>query len=292
MRAGETDRASAAAEPARLPDDAMRILSKDAKVGLLATVSPDGLPHLTLITSIQPKTASGLMFGQFSEGMSKTHLEDNPHAAFLAMNEAGRWWRGTARWRGKSRAGEDYEAYNRKPMFRYNAYFGIHTVHYLDLTAVEGEFRLTPSRLALAAAAAGLATLVPGMRAARTVLTQWARALLARPTTLKFLAYVGADGYPRIVPGLACAPAGAGRVVCVPTWGGNELGQLVAGRKVALFALDRELRSVLVRGSFGGWRSAIPFHLGGVDLDWVYNSMPPMHGQVYPPVAFEAAPIW
>jgi len=40
---------------------------------------------------------------------------------------------GKVRWTHEVRAGEDYELYNHKPMFRYNAYFGIHTVHYLDL---------------------------------------------------------------------------------------------------------------------------------------------------------------
>ena len=34
-----------------------------AKVGLIATVSPDGLPHLTLITTLQAKTPKQLMWG-------------------------------------------------------------------------------------------------------------------------------------------------------------------------------------------------------------------------------------
>ena len=31
------------------------------------------------------------------------------------------------------KTGADFEWYNNIPMFRYNAYFGIHTVHYMDL---------------------------------------------------------------------------------------------------------------------------------------------------------------
>jgi hypothetical protein len=27
--------------------------------------------------------------------------------------------------------------------------------------------------------------------------------------------------------------------------------------------------------------------LGTVDIEWVYNSMPPGHGQIYPPVALK-----
>ena len=36
----------------------------EAKVGLLATITPRGLPHLTLITSLQAKDPKKLLFGR------------------------------------------------------------------------------------------------------------------------------------------------------------------------------------------------------------------------------------
>ena len=55
------------------------------------------------------------------------------------MSREKELWRGKARWTGEASSGDDYEMYNRKPMFRYNSYFGIHTVHYLDLVEFSGK---------------------------------------------------------------------------------------------------------------------------------------------------------
>jgi hypothetical protein len=46
------------------------------------------------------------------------------------------------------------------------------------------------------------------------------------------------------------------------------------------------MQSVLVRGAFSGLRGRLP-PSGAVAVDWVYNSMPPGHGQIYPPVPLE-----
>ena len=41
---------------------------------------------MSLITSIQAKTPGQLMFGQFSEGRSKSHVKTHPQVGFLVMN--------------------------------------------------------------------------------------------------------------------------------------------------------------------------------------------------------------
>jgi len=43
----------------------------DAKIGLIATVNPEGLPHLTPITALHAKTPTPMYRGQFTGGMSK-----------------------------------------------------------------------------------------------------------------------------------------------------------------------------------------------------------------------------
>lgn len=48
------------------------------------------------------------------------------------------------------------------------------------------------------------------------------------------------------------------------------------------------MESVLVRGPFAGFKRRGFFRLGLVDIDWVYNSMPPCHGQIYPAVPLKA----
>lgn len=273
------------AERRELGDSDRRLLAADAKLALVATAEPDGLPHLTLITSLAAKDSSHLMFGQFCEGASKTNLAQNPRAGFLALDRSRRWLRGKASWTGCERQGEDYEWYNRKPMFRYNAYFGIHTVHHLDLVEVEEPRTLSTAALAFGAARAHLAAALASP-ADVEALTPWSRRLLASPSSLKFLSWIGFDGYPEIVPAVATAARGGGRVAIVPTGGADERPAIVPGSHVALFAIDLELRSVLLRGVFHGWRG---FGSSMLDVDWVYNSMPPKHGQVWPPVPLAPA---
>ena len=66
----------------------MSAFEESAKIGLLATVDPQGLPHVSLITSIQAKSPDALMFGQFSEGLSKQHVEDQSPGG-LSRHEPG-----------------------------------------------------------------------------------------------------------------------------------------------------------------------------------------------------------
>ena len=70
-------------------------------------------------------------------------------------------------------------------------------------------------------------------------------------------------------------------------WTGR-LEALAPGTRVALFALNLQTESVLLRGDFAGWRGRGPARVGVIDVDWVYNSMPPLAGQIYPPL--ELAP--
>ncbi|MBW2675003.1 MAG: pyridoxamine 5'-phosphate oxidase family protein, partial [Deltaproteobacteria bacterium] len=44
----------------------MKEFEPEAKVGLIATISPEGLPHITLITALQAKSPSQVIWAQFS----------------------------------------------------------------------------------------------------------------------------------------------------------------------------------------------------------------------------------
>ena len=121
----------------------IKAFEPEAKIGLIATVNPDGLPHITMISSIRAKSPTQLMWGQFCEGLSKKNVTTNPKTGFLVMTPDRRLWRGKAKWtHTEEKQGEDFEMYNNTPMFRYNAYFGIHTVHYMDLIETHGQEKL------------------------------------------------------------------------------------------------------------------------------------------------------
>ena len=257
-------------------------LENDAKIGLLATVDGDGKPHISLITSLQARTPTELMFGQFTEGRSKEHVRREPRTAFAILTPDRTLWRGTARWTRAATEGEDHEAYNRKPMFRYNAYFGIHTVHYLDLVETRGAESLPLLRIAAGIATTTLARGVRRGAAAEDPFTPWARTFIGSPGTLKFVAFVRPDGFPWIVPMVPCAVADGPRLVLAATVHRAELAALTSGQPVAVFAANMQAESVLVRGPFRGFRRVRGPRVGVVDVAFVYNSMPPQHGPVYP----------
>lgn len=265
----------------------MKAFEAEAKVGLLATVNPEGLPHISLISSIQAKDPGRLIWGQFTEGMSKKHVRQNPRTGFLIMTLDKSLWRGKSLWTHAQTEGEDYEMYNQKPMFRYNAYFGIHTVHFMDLVETYGKERLPLGRIVLAALVTKAAKAGAGSPEIGRVLKPWAEGLFNRTDSLKFIGYVDEEGFPVIVPVMQCQAAGSRKLVFSPLAYGAELAAIREGTEVAVFAMSMEMEDVLVRGTFLGYDRVRLQRLGTIELEWVYNSMPPVAGQIYPPVELE-----
>lgn len=255
----------------------------DAKIGLIATVNPDGLPHITLITALQAKTPNSMYWGQFSEGMSKKHVKNNPKTGFLIMTLNKELWRGKAVWTGEAKEGPDYEMFNRKPMFRYNAYFGIHTVHYMDLVETYGREKLPMGDIITGALLTGLFK-SGAKRGGGRILSRWAEGLFNRMDALKFLAYIGGDGFPVLIPVIQCQAADSARLAFSPSAYREELSMVPAGSKVAVFGITFDMEDVLVRGTYNGISRHRGGRLGTIDIDWVYNPMPPKQGQVYPTV--------
>ena len=99
---------------------------------------------------------------------------------------------------------------------------------------------------------------------------------------MKFISYVGDDGFPAIVPLIQCQAADSTRLAFSPLAYGEELMAIPKGATVAVFGLTMKMEDVLVRGVFQGFNRYRAVRLGTVDIDWVYNSMPPKQGQIYP----------
>jgi len=262
----------------------IKAFEPESKVGLIATVSPEGLPHITLITTIQAKTPVQVIWGQFSEGLSKRHVKENPKTAFLIMSLDRKLWRGRALYTHSLREGEDYERLNNLPMFRYNSYFGIHTVHYMDLVETSSRERLPLERIVPATLLTRAVKGRAGTGAPDPIMNPWSRALFDRVDSIKFIAFVGEDGFPRLIPIIQCQASDSRRLVFSPVAYASELRALPTGETVAVFGLTMQMEDILVRGVFSGFRRFGGVRLGTVDIDWVYNSMPPKPGQIYPEV--------
>ncbi len=114
------------------------------------------------------------------------------------------------------------------------------------------------------------------------VLNPYGQNLLASPTTLKFLSFTGKDGYPVLIPLVPCMTAGSKRLVFPARLLDGFPDRIENNMDMAVFALKTSLESVLVRGKFIGVKQVLGIGTGMIDLNWVYNSMPPNAGQIYP----------
>ena len=267
----------------RFSENDLKQFEPEAKVGLIATINQEGLPHITLITALQAKTPDKLIWGQFSEGQSKQNVKTNPKTGFLIMTLDRSLWRGKALWTHQTTHGEDYEMFNNKPMFRYNAYFGIHTVHYMDLMETYGRESLPLLQIGLGSILTKAAKSAAKQESrAERILKPWAERLFNRLGAIKFLSYVGDDGFPVIIPLIQCQAADSTRLAFSPLAYREEISALRQGSSVAIFGLTMDMEDVLVRGVFAGFGRHRGVTLGCVDIVWVYNSMPPKPGQIYP----------
>jgi len=265
----------------------MRTFEPAEKIGLVACINPEGLPHVSLITSIMAAKPHQLTLGQFCEGLSKQYIQKNPHIAFLIMTMEKKLWRGRARWTHLKKAGPEYERYNEIPMFRYNTYFGINTVHYLDLIETSECETLPMTEIVFASilTKVGKGGAITGLN--DPILKPFAEELFNKLDALKFIAYIGSDRFPVIVPLIQCQAADSRRLAFSPIAYKAELSNIPAGAQVAVFCLTMGMEDVLIRGIFRGFYRFRLLQLGIIDIEWVYNSMPPCHGQIYPELELE-----
>jgi Pyridoxamine 5'-phosphate oxidase len=265
------------------PED-IKAFEPENKIGLLATLNEQGLPHLTLITTMQANGPAGLVWGQFTEGISKKNILSNPKTGFLIMTLDRSCWRGKAVWKQSRTEGEEYVRFNKLPMWRYNSYFGLHTIHYMNLVETTEKAALPVVSIVLSALLTKVSKSNAGTKREGCILNVWTETFFNKLDTLKFLAYVSDDGFPVIIPLLQCQAADSHRLVFHPGVFTDELYSINKGSHAAVFGLSLAMEDVLVRGTFTGFKRYRTVKLGIIELNWVYNSMPPIPGQIFPPV--------
>ena len=260
------------------------IFKPSEKIGIIASVNPEGLMHMTLITSIMAASPTLITLGQFCLGRGKWHIQENNKLSFLIMTLDRKLWRGKARWTHKRFDGPEYEIYNEMPLFRYNTYFGIDTVHYLDLIETYAQEPLALGKIIPAAIFTKVAKNGAKTNIKERILKPFAEDLFNQLGSLKFLSYLDDDDFPHIIPVIQCQAPDSRRLVFSSFAYKDELSVIKEGTKVAVFCLSLNMQSVLVRGIFSGFDRYRFLEMGSIDIDWVYNSMPPIHEQIYPEV--------
>lgn len=266
----------------------IRDLDVALKVGILATINPQGQPHLTMLSSLRPYEKDKLVWGQFTEGLSKTFIQNNPKTGFLIMSLNKEVWFGKAQFTHKSKQGAEIENYNNLAMFRYNAYFGIHTVYYMDLISNSGRLALPMGSVIFSAVKTMAARFLAKKELLPNVLNPWVRALFNKLDNLKFISYIDQDGFPIVLPVIQTQALDSHRILFATGAYTQDLSKLPKGTSVAVFAMSFDMEDVLLRGEFAGVERIGGFNCGVIDIDWVYNAMPPKPQQIYPSLPVEA----
>ena len=90
----------------KFSENEIKAFSSTMKIGLIATVNDQGLPHLTLISSLMACSPEQIVWGQFTEGLSKSFIRQNPKTGFLIMSMDKHLWRGNAEFTHTAQSGQ------------------------------------------------------------------------------------------------------------------------------------------------------------------------------------------
>ena len=265
-----------------MTDETIEQFGKTYKIALIATVDDEGEPHISFITTLMAKGQKELTAGEFITGLSKKFSEQRKKAGFLVMSLDKQWWNGKMEWTGKKTHGEEYEKYNEIPMFRYNTYFGIHTVHYYNLVDVSQKHSLKMGGIVANAIANVLVK--PSFKKADdpAALTAWAYKLMKGIGTLKFISYIDEEGYPVLCPIVQAQACDRGKIVIPANPYAKDIEKIPEGAKVAVMGMNLDMEDVLIKGTYSGLHKTMLGKMAYVDIERVYNSLPPKHGYIYP----------
>ncbi len=256
----------------RIDEASVQMMDCDSKVGVLATEDESGYPHLSFISSIQALGDKSLTFGQFSAGLSKRFIMDRPHVGFLVLSADKRYLSGAATYTHSANTGKEFDLYNNKPLFRYNSYMGFYRVFYLNLDKISALKPLPMSAIVLGAILSRVKALFVA-KSEKNALPLVGQRLFQQLDSLKFLCYYNENGEPVLLPVVQATSAGSDRVALSGIPFGKALSKIPDGAKASILCLNLSMESVLVKGRY---------RRGVLDIERVYNSMPPKMEYVYP----------
>jgi hypothetical protein len=247
----------------------------------MATRSAEGAPNVVPCVSIMPADdqPDTLFFGNFLLRKSIKNLQADPRLAVMVITPELKGWILKCDFVEFQRTGPYVDRQMSSNLLRYNAYTGIRNAGILRVLSVENRFTISKLQVALDYLIARLQTRrVSGKPEVRhpsglevTQVPLPVRREFARMVAVKVLAWIGEDGYPRLVPALSMQPAGEHAFV---GWlGGKELPRPPAGAQAATNILTFEAISYQAKGL---WQ---PFgRAGALQVQEVYAGGPPYPG--------------
>jgi hypothetical protein len=245
----------------------------------LATVDEQGLPNLVLIASIEPATDTRMVFADFLMNKTGKNLDRDAKVGVLVITEQLDWWSMTADHVGWERTGDLVDHFNSNDLFRYNAYTGIRRAGKMDLRSMPakgkyGKLALLTDFASTKMTAGKFAQEVGPDKMPFRVMQKFSRL-----AAIKVFSYIGADGYPVILPILSAQPADAKTLVFGMQSSPNALRDIPKNTPCAINVVTFEPVSYQVKGTFAGFSGTTLGKKGVIAIDSVWSTSPPLCGE-------------
>jgi hypothetical protein len=157
----------------------------------------------------------------------------------------------------------------------------------MDLKGQSGKHPLPMNQVTIAAIKTLIGRTLAFGKSKKAVMNRWTQDFISKLDNLKFLAYIDASGYPVLLPVIQAQALDSEHVAYSLSAFTNELVAIPPFTPVAVFSMALTMQDVLVRGTYQGTRRLGGVKCGIVQVDWVYNSMPPKPQQIYPEVSIQ-----
>lgn len=269
-----------------LSEKAIKFTQPDIMMKMIATVDPRGWPHVTVITSNRAIKKDELVWGQFTDGLSKKYVEEiNPKQGVLFMSAEMPFsiLQIKMKFTHSTTEGPDIEYFNNSKLMRYMTYARVYKGYYNQIVAAT-QVRTLP----LLKLAGGILKSIIGRGAAKTKIKQKALNIVGYNifrglVSPKFLAYIDPeDGYPIIIPTIQATAADHNRLVFPVNILISDIMKIPVGTRVAMLGMNMDLASQLVNGTYTGIEKFRGIKMGVIDIEEIYNSVPPIPGVYYP----------
>jgi len=269
----------------QLPKAALKALNNDAFPKFAATVSNEGVPNVVPLLTTNAADATTLIFARFMIWKTARNLEANRKITINVLGPGLHSWIIRGEFQEFVRQGPYLDHYNRKALFRYNAYAGAGEVGVIQVREARG-----PLPLGL------LRSLFYGLLRepsrdghhgplARVVMPPTVQEKFDARLAFKYLGWVEDDGFPLAIPCLDLhAPTANILAFALPAASGHPLGQLRPGMKVAASVLTLKPVAYQVKGVFAGVEKEAGSRQGRIQLEECYTAAPPVPGRrIFPP---------
>jgi hypothetical protein len=270
--------------------DGIELSQLEIGLKLITTVDPRGWPHITMISFSKAKTSVSaentsqeVVWGQFTEGNSKKNVFNNPKQGVFFMNAdmPFKFLQVKADFKNVKIGGEDCEYFSRLPLLRYLTYTNVWRTFHNSIKSA------SPVRsLGLVGIIKGVIANIFGKGGAKVKnpeekLTDFGFDLFNGPFNPKFISYIDNDGYPIVIPCFQIRAPDRSRLTFTLSQFKEELEDIPVNAHVSVFgvvAANLELVNQMVNGRFTGFVKS----RGIIEIDEIYNSMPPLAGVIYP----------